>query len=73
MLNQLKYFFHWAVNLFAPKPEVQAWPFPAPKEDPCCSGEGIKKRKPAVKKATTRKPRPTAKVVAKTTRTKKAK
>ena len=64
----------WVLGLFKKpqvevtfEPEVAAWPFPAPKE----------KRKPTVKKATTRKPRakPTTKVVAKkaTKATKKAK
>jgi hypothetical protein len=54
-------FLKWALSKFEPKPTLEeklaAWPFPAPEV----------KKKPTVKKATTRKP------AAKTVRTKKAK
>ena len=66
-------FLKWALSKFEDKPTLEeklaAWPFPAVSEDfdprPC------EKKKPVVKKATTRTKKPA--VVAKTTRAKKAK
>jgi hypothetical protein len=56
----------WALNKFErPSEEIAAWPFPAPKEEP------VKKR-PQIKKATTRTVAKKATTVAKKT-TKKAK
>ena len=61
----IKRFLQWALSKFEDKtPTIDAWPFPveeAPKP----------KRKPTVKKATTRTKKPA--VPAKTARTKKAK
>lgn len=62
----------WALSKFEDKtPQLEAWPFPAVSEDfeprPC------EKKKPRVKKATTRPAKKKPAVVAKTARTKKAK
>lgn len=65
-------FLKWALSKFEPaqeevvfsKAELKAWPFPAEEPKP--------KKKPTVKKATTRTVKKPA-VVAKTVRTKKAK
>jgi len=47
-------FLKWALSKFETKPAVEAWPFPTVSEDfeprPC------EKKRPVVKKATTRKP-----------------
>lgn len=68
-------FLKWALSKFEPaqeevvfsKAELKAWPFPDVSED----FEPRPKKKPTVKKATTRTKKPA--VVAKTVRTKKAK
>ena len=65
-----KHFIQWAVGLFQPTTVTAQWDFPALKEATPCDDEKPKqKRKAPVKKATVKKP----KVVAKTTRVKKAK
>ena len=52
-------FLKWALSKFEDKPAPTAWPFPTMSEDfeprPC------EKKKPTVKKATTRTPKITAK------------
>ena len=59
----------WALSKFDDhKPKVEAWPFPVESE----IEEKQVKKKPTVRKATTRTPKKPA-VVAKTARTKKAK
>jgi hypothetical protein len=65
----IKRFLEWALSLFGPskKEQIEAWPFPAVSED----FEPRPKKKPTVKKATTRTKKPA--VAAKTARTKKAK
>lgn len=61
-------FLKWALSKFEDKtPQMEAWPFPDVSED----FEPRPKKKPTVKKATTRIKKPA--VVAKTARTKKAK
>lgn len=65
-------FLKWLLSKFDDKPaQIEAWPFPAVSEDfdprPC------EKKKPTVKKATTRIVAKKATVVAKTARIKKAK
>mgnify|MGYP003342242833 CR=1 FL=1 len=61
----IKRFLKWALSKFEDKtPIIDAWPFPV-EEAP------IVKKKPTVKKATTRTKKPA--VAAKTARTKKAK
>jgi hypothetical protein len=59
----MKFVIDWAFSLFKKpqveitfEPEAQAWPFPVSKE----------KRKPQVKKATTRKAKPAVKAAKKT-------
>ena len=66
----IKRFLEWALSLFGPskKEQIEAWPFPAVTED----FEPRPKKKPTVRKATTRAAKKPA-VAAKTTRTKKAK
>lgn len=69
----IKRFLLWALSKFDDKKaELEAWPFPAVSEDfdprPC-----EKKKKPQVKKATTRPVKKKPAVAAKTARTKKAK
>ena len=57
----------WALSKFEDKtPKIEAWPFPVQHEPKL-----VVKKKPVLKKATTRAKKPA--VVAKTTRTKKAK
>ena len=64
----IKRFLEWALSKFEDKtPIIDAWPFPAVTED----FEPRPKKKPTVKKATTRTKKPA--VAAKTARTKKAK
>ena len=64
--EQLVNFLKWALHLFDDKPKtIAAWPFPV-EEAP------VEKKKPTVRKATTRTAKKPA-VAAKTTRTKKAK
>mgnify|MGYP003351461263 FL=1 len=66
MKEQLVNFLKWALHLFDDKPKtIAAWPFPV-EETPAV------KKKPTVKKATTRTTKKPA-VAAKTVRTKKAK
>ena len=63
MKEQIVKALKWALSKFEDKtPQTEAWPFPVPAE----------KKKPTVKKATTRTTKKPA-VTAKTARTKKAK
>jgi hypothetical protein len=64
----IKRFLEWALSLFGPskKEQIDAWPFPVGHEP-----QLVVKKKPTVKKATTRTKKPA--VAAKTARTKKAK
>ena len=65
MKEQLVNFLKWVLHLFDDKPKIiEAWPFPVE--------EAPVKKKPTVKKATTRTVKKPA-VAAKTARTKKAK
>lgn len=64
-----KHFIQWALGLFQSTTVTAQWDFPATKEATPCDDEKPKKRKTPVKKAVAKKP----KVVAKTTRVKKAK
>lgn len=62
----------WVLGLFKkPQEEITAWPFPTVSEDFEPRPKPEPKKKPAVKKATTRTKKPA--VAAKTVRTKKAK
>ena len=68
--QKIKKILLWALSKFDDKaPELEAWPFPAVSKD----FDPRPKKKPQVKKATTRTAKKKPAVAAKTARTKKAK